>query len=103
MHSTKQFWSESQGGRVLVLDGYVESQKRIRIVFDIVQEKQTSARPMDEEAGITTTDDPPEEHPIIYQSLTEIQIPRAVLRTQGSAGLSGMSAAGFGRKLKRPL
>ena len=68
-----------------------------RTVFDVLEEKHPSARPADEEALVTTTEDPPEVQPIIFQSLTGAQIRKAALRIQGSAGPSGVDAIGWRR------
>ena len=46
---------------------------------------------------MTTTHDPPEVHAVLFDSLTGQSIRNAALRTQGSAGPSGVDAAGWKR------
>ena len=96
VHSAMRFLTESHGGGVLGLDDYMDDREE-RTVFDVLEEKHPSASPADEEALVTTTEDPPEVHPIIFQSLTGAQIRKAALRTHGSAGPSGVDAIGWRR------
>ena len=96
VHSAMRFLSEKQGGGVLDLDDCVDDHGR-RTVLDLLEEKHPTARPADADALITTTEAPPEVHPILFQQLTGTQIRRAPLRTQGSAGLSGVDAVGWRR------
>ena len=97
VHSAMRFLSEKQGGGVLDLDDCVDDHGR-RTVLDLLEEKHPTARPADADALITTTEAPPEVHPILFQQqLTGMQIRRAALRTQGSAGPFGVDAVGWRR------
>ena len=49
------------------------------------------------EALVSSTADPPEVHPVLFEQLTGQSIRNAALTTQGSAGPSGIDAAGWRR------
>ena len=46
---------------------------------------------------MTTSDEPVESHPVLFECLTGLAIRSAALRTQGTAGPSGIDAAGWRR------
>ena len=51
------------------------------------------------DALVTTFEEPPETHPILFELLTGSLIRACALRTQGGAGPSGVDAAGWRRLL----
>ena len=91
IHAALRYFSENHGGGVL----YVSEQAsgNDRTVFDGLREKHPEPREAHIEALVTTTDDPPEVHPVLFEQLTGQTIRNAALRTQGSAGPSGIDAA----------
>ncbi len=88
-----RFLSDNHGGGVLDINGTVGGKK----VIDVLREKHPSARNVSLEALVTTTEDPPDIHPVFFERLTGPVIRSAALRTQGAAGPSGVDAAGWRR------
>ena len=63
-----------------------------------LREEHPGPHKIQPEALVSSTADPPEVHPVLFEQLTgHTKIRDAALRTQGSAGLSGMDAAGWRR------
>ena len=67
-----------------------------RNVFDELTAKHPNATPVVEDALVT--DYPNEEfHPVIFESITDESIYRCALKTNGTAGPSGIDATGWKR------
>ena len=94
VHSAMRFLSDNQGSGVLDLDENVDASKTVR---DVLAEKHPSGREIKEEALIGNGEEPPTPHPVLFEQLTGQSIRAAALRTQGSAGPSGIDAAGWRR------
>ena len=93
-HAALRYLSESSGGGLLNIDDYVDEK---RTVLDALRSKHPPAGEIHQEALITTTEDPPEVHSVLFDRLTSLSVRSAALRTQGSAGPSGVDAAGWKR------
>ena len=66
-------------------------------MLDILAEKHPPAGRIDAAALVTTVHEPPEVHPVLFDRLNGLTIRNAALRTQGSAGPSGVDSAGWRR------
>ena len=69
----------------------------MKTVRDILIEKHPASRDIDDHACVGEGEEPPEIHPVLFDQLTGESIRAAALRTQGSAGLSGIDAVGWRR------
>ena len=98
VHSALRFLSESQGNCVLDLNSFIDDGK-MRTVLDVLKEKHPPGWEMDVEALVTTSEEPPETHPVLLERLTGVLVRTCALRTQGGAGPSGVHAAGWRRIL----
>ena len=87
--------SEQNKGRVLHLDDPTETENGQRKVRDILLEKHPPCQPVHHDAIIN--DDPPDVHPVLFESLDAGVIRSATLHTSGAAGLSGLDALGWRR------
>ena len=96
IHSALRFLSENQGNGILDLN-QPSTDGTQRTVGDVLREKHPPAREAAPEALITTTDEPPLTHPVVFDGLTGSSIRSAALRTKGSAGPSHVDAAGWRR------
>ena len=91
-----RFLSNNHGGGVLKLTDTVGDDEG-RTVLDVLQDKHPVAQPVQASALVTTTCDPPDVHPVVFERLTGPAIRAAALRSQGAAGPSGIDAAGWRR------
>ena len=98
IHSALRFLSDNSGGGILPLDEIVD-QTRDYTVRDALREKHPAKRSVSPEVLISTRsrEPPPELHPIRFERLTGTTIRSAALRSTGSAGPSGVDAAGWRR------
>ena len=87
--------SEQNKGRVLHLDDPTETENGQRKVRDILLEKHPPCQPVHHDAIIN--DDPPDVHPVLFESLDAGVIRSATLHTSGAAGPSGLGALGWRR------
>lgn len=85
---------QSRGG-VLHLDDYTDTENGQRKVRDILSEKHPPAQPAHHDALIN--DDPPDIHPVLFESLDARMIRSAALHTSGAAGPSGLDALSWRR------
>ena len=92
-HAALRVLSENPCAGLLSQDDQVDGQT----VFDILQSKHPSAAEVDRAALITLDSEPPEVHPVFFERLTSQSVRSSALRTQGSAGPSGVDAAGWKR------
>ena len=88
------FSDQSKGG-VLHLDDPVETDKGQRKVRDILADKHPPGQPAHPDAIIN--DNPPDVHPVLFESLDAAIIRSAALHTNGSAEPSGLDALGWRR------
>ena len=72
-------------------------EKNDRTILDVLWEKHPCAGAICPEALVTTSDKPVESHLVPFKCLTGSAIRSAALRTQGTAGPSGIDAAGWRR------
>ena len=90
--------SQVPSGGVLALDALVDSKGETKSVKDILKDKHPQAAPISEDALV---DDnyvsSPLFHPVLFHKLTAASIRSAALRTEGSAGPSGIDATGWRR------
>ena len=87
---------ENDGGGPLVLDGMLQTANGQETVREILRNKHPKGKPTLQTAVVN--DIPIQEaHPIIYESITSESILKAVLRTDGSAGPSGLDAQAWRR------
>ena len=93
VHSALRFLSESQGNGVLDLNGFIDDTKT-RTVLDVLKEKHPPGREMDVEALVTTSEEPPETHPVLFERLTGALVRTCALRTQGRQSLNKLSTSG---------
>ena len=96
IHSALRYLSDNHGGGILPLNERLDPDSE-RTVRDVLNEKHPTKRPASRDALVTTTEQPPEVHPVLFESLTAASIRSAALRTAGSAGPSGIDAAGWRR------
>ena len=87
--------SEQSKGGVLHLDDPIETENGQRKVRDILLEKHPPSQPVHHDAIIN--DDPPDVHPVLFESLDADVIRSAALHTSGAAGPSGVDALGWRR------
>ena len=92
-HAALRFLSENPCSGILNIDDHVDGQT----VLDALRSKHPPAGEVDPEALITSNFEPPETHPVLFESLTAQAVRNAALRTKGSAGPSGIDAAGWKR------
>ena len=95
IHAALRFLSENHGGGVLDLDQNMDEHGST--VRDILLSKHPAPGDLHVNGLLTTNHEPPEIHPILFDRLTGRAIRNAALRTQGSAGPSGVDAAGWRR------
>ena len=98
IHSALRFLSDNHGGGVMPLDERID-QTADRTVRDVLRAKHPAKRAVSPEALISNTSSgpPPEVHPILFENVNGNTIRAAALRTAGSAGPSGIDAAGWRR------
>ena len=99
VHSAMRYLSDNHGTGILELDENVDSSKTVR---DILIEKHPASRDIDDHACVGEGEEPPDReiHPVLlnlFDQLTGESIRAAALRTQGSAGPSGIDAVGWRR------
>ena len=94
IHSALRFLSDNHGCGVMDLSKFVD-EKNDRTVLDVLREKHPCVGAVCPEALVTTSDKPVESHPVLFERLTGSAIRSAALRTQGTAGPSGIDAAGW--------
>ena len=85
---------QSRGG-VLHLDDPTDTENGQRKVRDILSEKHPPGQPAHHDAIID--DDPPDVHPVLFESLDAGMIRSAALHTSGAAGPSGLDALSWRR------
>ena len=91
-----RYLSENEQHGVLSLDEPCGS----RTVRDILHEKHRVAQPVQPEALIVAEENNmPTIHPVLFERITRDTIRSSALRTEGSAGPSGIDAAGWRRLL----
>ena len=81
IHSAVRFLSENQGGGVLDLNEFVDD-SRTRTVLDVLSEKHPPGQDMAIDALVTTSEEPPETHPILFERLTGSLIRACALRSR---------------------
>ena len=86
IHSAVRFLSKNQGGGVLDLNEFVDD-SRTCTVLDVLSEKHPPGQDMAIDTLVTTFEEPPETHPILFERLTGSLIRACALRTQGRAEL----------------
>ena len=91
--------SEQSKGGVLHLDDLIETENGQRKVRDILLEKHPPSQPVHHDAIINN--DPPDVHPVLFESLDADVIRSATLHTSGAAGPSGFDTLGWRRLCKR--
>ena len=84
--------TEEVKGGVLRLSDHVDTNRTVRDVFI---GKHPSGQPTHPNSLIE--DDPPEVHPVVFESIDASVIRSVVLRTTGAAGPSGLDAANWRR------
>ena len=94
-HAALRLLAEKPCAGLLNVDDHVDGQEQT--VLDILLSKHPAAGEVDKAALITTDHEPPEVHPVLFERLTSQSVRSAALRTQGSAGPSGVDAAGWKR------
>ena len=87
--------SEQNEGGALHLDDPIETENGQRKVRDILLEKHPPCQPVHHDTIIN--DDPPDVHPVLFESLDVAVIRSAALHTSGAAGPSGLDALGWRR------
>ena len=87
--------SEQSKGGVLHLDDSVEIGKGRRKVRNILIDKHPPGQPAHPDTIINVN--PPDVHPVLFESLDAAMIRSAALRTNGAAGPSGLDALGWRR------
>ena len=85
---------QAKGG-ILHLDDPIESNNEQREVRDILVDKHPPGQPAHPDSIIC--DDPPEVHPVLFESIDSALIRSVALRTSGAAGPSGLDALGWRR------
>jgi len=91
--SALRFLSEQSSGSVLDLDAEVDGKS----VRTILKEKHPLPQPVNVDALASDLPCTDYTHPVLFDRLTGRTIRSAVLRTEGSAGPSGIDAAGWRR------
>ena len=92
-HAALRVISENSCAGLFSLDDQVDG----KTVFDILQSKHPPAGEVDLAALITLDFEPPKVHPVLFERLTSQSVRNSALRSQGSAGPSGVDAAGWKR------
>ena len=82
--------TEDAKGGVLCLSDHVDTNRTVK---DVLIDKHPSGQPAHPESMIK--DDPPEVHPVLFESIDASMIRSAALRTTGAAGPSGLDAASY--------
>ena len=91
-HAALWYLSENEQHGLLSLDDSYGS----GTVLDILQEKHPSARPVQPDALLSVDNTcTPSVHPVLFERITGDTIHYSALRTQGSAGPSGIDVAGW--------
>ena len=96
MHAAIRFLTENADNGVLELDDTI-GPEHTKTVREVLRDKHPTARDASTDALPTTSALPPQIHPVLFDSLTANAIRAAALRTHGSAGPSGIDAAGWRR------
>ena len=97
IHSALRHISENHRGEVLSLDERMDPlNDQSPTVRQVLHEKHPDAREVSLEALIRPNA-ASQVHPVFFESLTGVSIRAAALRTNGSAGPSGMDAVGWRR------
>ena len=89
--------SEQEGGPPMALDEEVEVNGMVLSVRDVLKQKHPEAKSIKPTAVVTTDHMPQEFHPVIFDEITGPLIRSTALRTEGSAGPSGIDAQGWRR------
>jgi len=97
IHSALRYLSDNHGGGVMSLDEPANPAVSNRSVRDVLRDKHPEKRMASPEVLVTTVEPPPDVHPVRFEPLTAATIRAAALRTSGSAGPSGIDAAGWRR------
>ena len=84
--------TEKAKGGVLQLSDHVDTNRTVK---DVLINKHPSRQPAHPDYLIE--DDPPEVHPVLFESIDASMIRSAALRTTGAAGPSGLDAASWRR------
>ena len=87
--------SDQHRGKILHLDDPVDTGNGIRKVRDILVDKHPPSRPANADSIINV--DPPDVHPILFESLDVSVVKFAALHTSGAAGPSGLDAISWRR------
>ena len=87
--------SEQCKASVLHLEDPIETENGQRKVRDIHSDKHPPGQPVHQDAIIDY--DPPDIHPVIFESLDAVMIRSAALRTSGAAGPSDLDAHSWRR------
>ena len=66
-------------------------------VLDVLKEKHPESQPAHENALLCVQNENPDFHPIAFNQITPEAVRRAVLRTEGAAGPSGVDTLGWRR------
>ena len=82
--------SDESKGAVLQLDDPIDTGNEQTTVRDILASKHPPGQPAHPDAVID--DDPPEIHPVLFESLDAAMIRSSALQTSGVAGPSGVDA-----------
>ena len=93
--SAVRFITENNGAGVLSLNDRTDEDGQT--VLDVLCEKHPSSAAVDPEALIGNSTSPYEVHPVLFDQITGDVVRQAALRTEGSAGPSGVDAAGWRR------
>lgn len=84
--------TEEVKGGVLRLGDHVDTHKTVR---DVLKDKHPPSQPAHPDSVIE--DDPPEVHPVLFESIDASMMRSAALRTSGAAGPSGLDAVSWRR------
>ena len=90
--------SQAPSGGVLSLESFVDSNGEDRSVRDVLKDKHPPAGKVLADAIVHENyDGSPLFHPVLFEKITASSIRSAALRTEGSAGPSGIDATGWRR------
>ena len=87
--------SEQNRGGVLHLDDPIDTENGTRKVRDILIDKHPPSQPVNHDSIINA--DPPDLHPVLFESLDASIIKSAALHISGAAGPSGLDALSWRR------
>ena len=91
IRAATELLSQQGKGGVLGVNDVVDKHSG-KTVLDVLRSKHPPAQPINIEALVEVNNVPPEVHPVIYDQITASSSRSAALRTQGSAGPSGLHA-----------